>query len=673
MPVSYVKLKCTSCASTRFHQISKTMWQCDYCDTKMEREEKPDSMYTIKNVVRQALIGIAGGDMDSARGNLTECQKIDMKYAGTQYVQLAYDVTMWKRPRISDGERRNYMEKMKADRAVFLQRSDPDGGAVSESELSEEEQILIGELAETNAPDASGLLILIFDLVALQKRRDAILKSFDPSEIYNMNLNSELIGFALKTENYAMFDRIIRNTNNINKKTALKRVMEKYPDGEKKAENISLLVSADADNGENDAANYEEYLRSTGDCFETRLAAAKAFCKKPNQPSVGCLMECVISQAADAEQVKELFSLLFSRRLNDREVSIILDYAIRICADDVCIYLLQSLKQTGQYVVFTLQQLSGVLGRADSTAEGRIGIIDACAAFQIDARLYDGLMNYYLCEKTDSPEDRAEIIRYLLSRIPAPSPNTVERYLTLCPLDQERKPEIVRMLFGGDFNRSLFQNTIEKYLGSVCDAPAVKREVLFVLSGIGLAFTASACIRLLTNNSLEAAERIEFFRRIKNDSLDCGALTDQYLKQIAPADYKPEILTELVADARSVTADSVRRYVMEISESSASKTGNVAKLLSICFSKPADIQCSLNTGGDAVSCSLLYAYMLSAPDDTETAPAVAAALGASIFSGGERIFVNGSSIKFKKYASALQKRGDLSPASAAACRSIHAL
>lgn len=673
MPVSYVKLKCTSCASTRFHQISKTMWQCDYCDTKMEREEKPDSMYTIKNVVRQALIGIAGGDMDSARGNLTECQKIDMKYAGTQYVQLAYDVTMWKRPRITDGERRNYMEKMKADRAVFLQRSASDGNAVTESELSEEEQILIGELAETNASDASGLLILIFDLVGLRKRRDEILKSFDPSEIYNMNLNSELIGFALKSENYEMFDRIIRNTNNINKKTALKRVMEKYPDGEKKAENIVLLVNADADNGEKDAADYEEYLCCTGDCFETRLAAAKAFCKKPHHPSVGCLMERVIGQASDAEQVRELFALLCSRSLNDREISIILDYAFRSCTDDVCVYLLQSLKQTEQYVVFTLQQLSGVLGRTDCSAAGRIGIIDACAAFQIDARLYDGLMNYYLCEKTDSPEDRAEVIRSLLSRIPEPSQKTVERYLTLCPLDQERKPEIVRMLFGGNFNRSFFQNTIEKYLGSACDAPAVRQEVLVVLSEKGLAVSASACIRLLTNSSLEPKDRIELFRRLKNGSLECGALADQYLKQISAEDYKPEVLTELIADAASVTGDAVRRYVLEIRESSASKAGIVTKLLGICFSKPADILCTLNVGGDAVSCSLLFAYMLSAPDDTETAPAVASALGASIFSGGERILVNGSSIKFKKFASALQKSGDLSPAAAAACRSIHAV
>lgn len=306
----------------------------------------------------------------------------------------------WKHAQ-NKSERDNQMECIKRDRTKILSFGD---------QLQEKEGILIDELGSS---EASAVLILMFDLIGIESRRDALMDGFDPSDIYIMDLNSELIGFALRTENYALFDKIIRNTNNINKKAALKQVFQHYPDGTQKGENIALLVRADENCTEDDGSVYEQYLHTTQDCFETRLTAAKAFCEKPFRPSVTCLMETVIGQSSDVSQVKDLFAVLFQKRLDDQEANIVVNYALQSCTEDVCTYLLQMMKQADQYFTFTARQLSGVLTRSELSAEGKQHILDACGAFEIDTRVYDSLISLYLCEQADECETRIGIVKHI--------------------------------------------------------------------------------------------------------------------------------------------------------------------------------------------------------------------------------------------------------------------
>lgn len=656
MAVNYVTVKCDSCASTKFDYIEATkMWRCKYCGAEMERQERSDSMYTIKNVVRQVLVDLAGANMDSALSNLTECQKIDRGYVGTLYAQLAYEVNRWKHAQ-NKSERDNQMECIKRDRAKILSFGDP---------LQDEEGILIDELGSS---EARAVLILMFDLIGIESRRDALMENFDPSDIYIMDLNSELIGFALRTENYALFDKIIRNTNNINKKTALKQVFQHYPDGTQKGENIALLVRADENYTEDDGSANEQYLRTTQDCFGTRLTAAMAFCEKPFRPSVTCLMETVIGQASDVSQVKELFALLFRKRLEDQEANTVVNYALQSCSEDVCTYLLEMMRQADQYVAFTARQLSGVLARSDFSAEGKQRILDACGAFEIDTRVYDSLISLYLCEQADDSETRIGMTQYLLGKVPAVSTNSVERYLMNCSLDQEKKPDMVRLLFSGDFNRSFYQSTVEKYLGSSCDTAAVKTEVLYILTELGLGVNTTACVRMLCSSRTDAENRLEMYRRIKAGNTNRSEVCSQYLLQVSAQDFSPAVFAELLSDTESITETALRRYVLELCDAAAAKAGNVSRLLSISYSQPVNIPCTVSVGGDTVCCDLLHAYLLTAPDQEDTATDVVRALGGSSVSGGDRITVNGDSIKIKKYAAACSKLGKLSPAAAAVCK-----
>ena len=74
MAVNYISQKCTSCAGTRFEYLKdEKMWQCLYCGAKIERQEQADTMFTIKNVVRQSIIDVAWGRLDSAQKNIVEC------------------------------------------------------------------------------------------------------------------------------------------------------------------------------------------------------------------------------------------------------------------------------------------------------------------------------------------------------------------------------------------------------------------------------------------------------------------------------------------------------------------------------------------------------------------------------------------------------------------------
>lgn len=655
MAVDYVFMKCTSCASTRFHPAGqKNRWICDYCGAEVERQERADTMFTIKNVVRQALTDTANSNFDSAEDNIAECEKIDPQYIGTVYARLAYHVRRLWRTTAQSSDRNNLKEKIMEDRKNVLSRGDA---------CRAEEGILFEEL---QAPEAAAILILTFDFLELHAKRDALLETFDPSGVFNMTLNAELTEFALRTENLALFEQVIRNTDNIDKKAALRAVFDRCPDGEKKGGLIALLVRSDPAVTDADAAVWEQYLRQTGDCFATRLAAATAFCEKSVRPSVSCLMECVIRQAPDAEQVRALFALLFRQRLNDQEADTVAGYALQGCTEDVCVCLLEMMQQTGQYLAFSAKQLGGVFAKADCTADGKIRILEACGAFEIDPRTYDGLAAIYLCEQPDAPEARLEILRYLQSKLPALSTNTIERYLTGCTLDGAQKPTIVRQLFSGDVNRSYYIGTIGKYLASGCDPVAVRQEVLFVLTEQGLQVNTADCVRFLCSSALSAEDRVLLYRRVKAGNPGSGEVMDQYLQQVTAEAYSAEIFTELIAGADHIAEASLRRYVLEL-PGGAEKAGNVTKLIGISYVQPVNISCTSVADGDTVSCDLLHAYLLAPPDDAAVAADVAAALGASAVSGGDRITVSGKTVKLKKYAAARMKRGTLSPAAVAIC------
>ncbi len=191
MSVSYVARKCTQCAGKLEYIKDKKMWRCLYCGAQMEREEQYDGLFTIKNVVRQALLDISYRRLDSAYKNLLECQKIDSRYVGTIIVNISYEmITVMTPGACTDREAKALFAQLKKNVEILKEISD---------NITDEEEALYEFLEES---DIYAMLVLVFDSLNDITRRDFLLNILDAKKIYSKKFEWHAINVCYKTQAY---------------------------------------------------------------------------------------------------------------------------------------------------------------------------------------------------------------------------------------------------------------------------------------------------------------------------------------------------------------------------------------------------------------------------------------------------------------------------------------
>ena len=640
MAVNYVTQKCTSCAGAKLEYIKElNAWRCSYCGTLIERHEQADTMFTIKNVVRQALLDVAYTRMDSAQKNLVECEKIDSRYIGTIIAEIAYEMNMIIHGNISQNEQRNMFAMLKKNYTALN----------SISEFPTDDEVALYEFFDS--AEIIGLLILVYDSLNANKRRDFIYQYFNPSEIYSLELNSDLINYFLKNQNYEMFDKIVSNIDNIDTKTVLNLVINKYPDTEQKTENIVRLAKADGCLSEDDRRMAEEYLENSTDCIKTKCGIAKAFSETHARPSVECLMRNVITHLTDENDISQLFDAVMTKQLVDVEIYTILDFAVLDCSDYACKYILNKFYETKQFVEFSHKHFSAILLR-ESNAESKKQLIDIGLKFNVSERTKENFISSYLCDMEDSAENRKILIPYLLSLVDTLSTSSVEKYLLKSNIDGELKSSFVKMIFNKKINRSFFHNTLSNYIKTSNDSFDVKNDIVYTLVSAGLSVSTEAVLNMLSKNSLTVDERIYLFRQLKNTGISADEITNNYLSTVALPDFEPGIFSELFSATTMISEKNFVRYVLEIKDSDAAKIGYVSKMRSMCYDSISNIRCSVNHNGQTVMCNIIQGYILAAEDNEQTAVSILSALRMNSGDLNTEIIVSGSRIKFKKYISA---------------------
>jgi predicted RNA-binding Zn-ribbon protein involved in translation (DUF1610 family) len=646
MAVSYVTQKCTSCAGTKLEYIKEMKaWRCAYCGTLIERHEQADTMFTIKNVVRQTLLDIAYVRMDSARNNLVECEKIDSRYVGTIIAEIAYEMNMVIHGNVSPNEQRNLFAQLKKNYMTLCEMS---------TEPTEDELVLY-EFFDSS--EVTGTLILVFDTLKATQRRDALFNFFNAGEVYSVDLNSNLINFAFKNEKYDMLEKIIHNKDNINKIAVTKMVLKAYPDGEKKAELVRFLIGIDNVFSEDDRRMFEDYLETTEDCEETTYNIALALCSSTACPGAECLMKNVVSKLNDTEKVSEIMAAFMQKQLSDVEKGIIVDFAVSRCSQKVCLFIFEKLLEGGQFVEPGYKHFDALLSREDVSADYKTKIIDVALQFNVNDRIKEAFISKYLCEVEDTPENREILTDYLLGKIDALSLNTIEKYIIKCKLDGEEKPTVVKKIFDMNNNMSFFRNTLNDYISSSNDEMSIKKRVIDILTDAGVSASTSTSINLLTQGNLTSDEKIDVLRRLKASGQRYDDVLENYLCEVSENNFDSHILTELLSSASSVTEKAFVRYVMLMkNDSSAARIGNTAKLSNLCYNSTQNIMCRVNHGGNIITCNIIQGYILSSPDkDEETAVSMYGVLNSSGVSLNTEIDVGGSRMKFKKYI-AVKKR-----------------
>ncbi len=637
MAVNYVTQKCTSCAGTKLEYIKELKaWRCAYCGTLIERHEQVDTMFTIKNVVRQSLLDVAYTRMDSAQKNLVECEKIDSRYIGTIIAEIAYEMNMIIHGNISQAEQRNMFALLKKNYTALN----------SISEEVTEEEVALYEFFDSS--EIIGLLVLVYDSLKAEKRRDFIMSYLNPGEIYSLQLNTDLINYSLKRGNFEVFDKIIENVDNIDTHAVFKLILEKYPDSDQKRRHAVALAETEGTLSDNDVRYASDYLECSDDSIETKSAVAIALINSPAKPSIECLMKNVITKITDEDGIAHIFSTIMAKPLLDVEKYTIIDFAISDCSDSACSYILTKLGETGQYIEFTHKHFDSIL-RRDGDAETKKALVEVGLKFHVTEKSKEVFVSSYLCDIGDTPENRKALIPYLLSLVPMLSTVNVEKYLLRCTADMEMKSEVVKMIFAMKINKSFFNNTLNNYIRTSQDVFTVKKEVVHTLISTGLRISSDAILDVLLQDKLNTIEKVELFRLLKVGVSSVDDITNNYIATVSESGFDSEVFGELLSCTSNIAEKNLIRYVLNLTDLDAAKIGRVSKLCGMCYSKVSDIDCTISHNGRNISCNLAQAYIFGAKESEEVAVSVLSALRGAGGDVNADVDVSGIRMKIKKY------------------------
>ena len=653
MAVSYKTQKCTSCASTKLEYDKETkLWRCMYCGAVIERHEEVDTLFTIKNVVRQALVDLAYTRLDAARNNLIECEKIDSKYVGTVIANIAFHLNSVIYGKLNPSDQKNSMAQLKK---YYMQLRDL-------GEDPTEEELALYEFFDSS--EAAGVLILAYDSLGAAKRRDALFDFFAPAEVYSQPLNSALLNFSLKSGRLEVFDAVMANTANINVPSVSRIVMDKYPDGEQKCVNLAKLLESGELKAEEDQQAFTAYLDNSPDSPATKYAVASACLDASMKIPVATLMRAVVSKLNDEAQVRELVDRILRRHLVDTEVCTLVEFAVNECPSSVCAYVLRRLKETNQFVDLSYKHFTAIL-KKDCPAAERREILEAAMQFNVPPKTRELFIAEYLCTGFDTPQERMDLLTYLLGLISTLSTQSVEKYVCAVSFDAELKPEIVKKLFGMQINRSFFRNTLSAYLETTSDAPGVVKEITPLLLSYGLPVSGASVVKFILSGRFDQGTVVEVLRRVKAAGVPTQEIFNSYVASVRLNNFDSAVFQELLSWQTSVTDQTLRTYVLTVRDLSAAKASATAKMVGMCTSDVSLPRTTVNVRGETVTCSLAQAYLLLTPDDEATASAVLSALATNKNALSNEVTAGGKRKKFKKYLN--EVRSSLGPVSVKLC------
>ena len=639
MAVNYISQKCTSCAGTRFEYLKdEKMWQCLYCGAKIERQEQADTMFTIKNVVRQSIIDVAWGRLDSAQKNIVECEKIDSRYVGTLIAQIAYEFNMMYYGDLPKEQQRNMFAQMKKHYLSLR----------STAATPSDEELVLYEFLDTD--EAVGALILVFDGLKDTARVQVLREQFSPEKIYSMKLNSKMILYAIRHEDYELVDKITDNTDNIDKKNVIHLLLQKYPDRATKSQTICKLIGDGEFFHEEDKKKIETYVQESEDSVQTKYDIVLPMMQIPAVcPCVDTLLTHIVSKIEAPEKAEAMLNVLMSRSLLDIEIGRIIDFALADGSGPLCLYVIKHFSESERFVELTYPQLVALLQNEKMDQESKLQVIDIAFSMNVSSKMADRCIAAYLTEIQDKPENRKAILEVLLSKCELLSVNTVEKYLLTAGVDGDAKPEIVKSIFAMDINRSIYRGVLINYLLKCNDAYAVKYEIICILQDAGLRASVDACMDFLRSAPYAAEEKITIINKLREASVGANELYNAYISQIDASCFDPQIHAALLSSITSVQEKALQRYVLWLPDVPAAKPGNVRKLCSLVTCPPTMMSCEVSLNGMKVECNLINGYIIASKDDPEIMKGVLEALGASAHAYRSEAYVNGKKVQFAKY------------------------
>lgn len=651
MAVGYVNRKCESCGSRKFqyNEKSKT-WTCLYCGNTTEREAKYDGLFTINNVVRQALLDISFRRLESAEKNLIECEKIDSKYIGTIIANIACLIIKASTPGAAgQQELKNSISRIKRYNDI-LQKDF--------SIITDDEEVMYEFFDDSNI---YATLLLTFDLIIDKTRCEYIEKYIKLDQIDSTETNKSLLNYSLNNGKLKMLDEVIKN-GNMDKEFALSRVLQEYPDNGQKVENVRALL-VEPELFKEDTASLESYFSESGDSIETKSGIFLCMAEKGLKIGTEAVIKHLLQKTENVGLAGDILTQLCQVRLADEDVNRLVDFSFQCQNFNIAVLCLDALKTSSQYVVLEQRHLTALFSRGDLSPDAKAELLDKAYGFNVEARQRDAILNNYLCFNQDKVEERKVIIPFLLKTVKTVPTNTVENYVLNNKTDGEYKVDVIRSIMLLDINISFFNDLLSRYMMTETDSAEVKNQIMKVLAESGIKLDQKSFGYYVSCSEDDPATKIEMIKMLmKNGCRMKGDTLNNYLLRIKdPKQFSPDLFELLLEDCSTLTDEAMKNYLLLCRDRNNAKVRNAGALSKKLVNQFGASMCSIDHSGSQIDCSLLQAYILLSQDEFEVAVEVVNQMlaGKVKINTEIRLKPDGANEKFKKYV--VSNREKLSP------------
>lgn len=654
MALTNYNKKCTCCGGNKWEYLKDLkLWQCRYCDAQVERQEQYDGLYTIKNVVRQVILDSAYRKMEQADRNLSECQKISARYAGTVIAGLCCRmIAAVSGIGIAGQDPRSLLGQIRRD----YQQLTAEG-----SDMSDDETALYEFL---DSSDAWAVLAMVFDTLGDEQRREYLLTLMEPDQVFSRETNRSLLRFALKHQRLELAEKVLGNGDYVDREDAFRVLLSSCADSGAKARMGVRLLNAGALKQENISV-LEDYFGGS-DSVQTKAELACAACEKGLNIHLDILLREVLAYA-ETQQLQQLLAALFRRRLYDAELEMLLSFAAAQRDADRCMAVLDAVAESGQFVALSVGQAREFIFAAHTAVELRLQMLRRLRTLSTADRMWEVLTGAYLCQSSEPADDRGAMLAELcrdLSSVPA---RDFEQYVLLCNADGGQKTDRIRQILNlPAMNVGFFRELAGKYLQNNNDDPAHRGPVLNQLIQCGLVIEGSVLIDYVCQSPDTPDSKVELVQMAMNHgtALRADALSI-YLERCADR-FAPELFGLLYSNSASITQKALENYVLRCRDYPAVKVHNACALAGRIGAALGSGSCSVRHGSSRISGNLAQAYILTTGDDITVASAMVQAMVQSGTRLATMIQVDNLPKKFNKYVQ--EKRDRLSSVAEQLCQ-----
>lgn len=652
MAVSTYNRRCDYCGGNDWEYVqSKKLWICNFCGNQVERKETYDGLFTIKNVIRQVIMETSERRMYQASQYLSECQKMNARYAGTLVAGICFRVIAAAGGGFGGQDQKSLLGQVRRDYQQLVEEG---------REMSDDETAVYEFL---DSSDAWAALAMVFDILGDKERREYLLTLTEPEKVYSKHTNMSLLRFALKNGRRELALKVLDNQKNIDIPASFRTVLKSFPDCPEKGPILAKLAMAGGLRDE-DKDMLEDYMNGS-DSKQTKTALAMVACQKGVSPNLEILQREVMGTVPQ-DQLDKLLKDLFARRLHDGEVEMLLNFAAAQREPARCISVLDAMAASGQFISLGPRQAQNFVFNTAMDAQQRKQIISRLRDFASSDRLWETVTGGYLCRGNEPVESRNAILEALFAGIHFIPARDFEQYVLTCLLDGAAKPMRIAQIFElSEMKPAFFRELAGKYMRSGKDNPQVRQQVVQQLMASGMSLDANLLMELICAPGESTESKLQLLTNAtRNGTILRADALSVYLEKCA-GDFSPQLFRALYTEGSSVSAKALENYVLYCPGQPEEKLRNAVALGRRTGAGLGGARCTVRHLGGNVTCTLAQAYILTTKEEPRHAAQMVQAMAASTRLNAD-IQVSGRDMKFGRYLN--ENKSQLSPVTRQLCQ-----